>query len=123
MAFPTEFAFTLPRGYVDELGRIHREGIMRLATALDEIELLQHPRAQENAGYLPILLLSRVIRRLGDVAPVTPQVVEQLYVIDLVYLEDLYQRINSPEPILMGVVCPQCNERLQVQVAPMGEVE
>ena len=121
MSFQTEFSFTLPRGYVDELGRVHRDGIMRLATALDEIELLQDPRAQENAGYLPILLLSRVLRRLGDVASITPQVVEQLYVIDLLYLEDLYQRINSPEPILMGVVCPQCNERLQVQVAPLGQ--
>jgi hypothetical protein len=120
MSFATEVAFSLPRGYVDTLGRVHREGIMRLATARDEIDPLQDPRAQQNTGYLPILLLSRVIRRLGELTAVTPEVIEQLYVSDLMYLEDLYQRINSPEPVVVGVVCPQCSERLHVQVAPLG---
>ncbi len=120
MAFQTEFAFSLPRGYVDDSGRIHRDGLMRLATGLDEIDPLQDPRAQQNAGYLAILLLSRVIRCLGDLPAVTPDLIAQLYVSDLAYLEDLYQRINSPAPLLMGVVCPQCSERLQVQVAPLG---
>jgi hypothetical protein len=120
MSFQTEFSFSLPRGYVDAEGRIHRDGSMRLATALDEIDLLQDPRAQRNLGYLAILLLSRVIQRLGELPSITPAVIEQLYVIDLAYLEDLYQRINSPEPVIMGVVCPQCSERLQVQVAPLG---
>jgi hypothetical protein len=120
MSFQTEYSFLLPRGYVDSSGRVHRDGLMRLATALDEIDPLQDPRAQQNTGYLPILLLSRVIRQLGDLPAITPDVIEQLYVSDLVYLEDLYQRINSPEPVIMGVVCPQCSERLQVQVAPLG---
>jgi hypothetical protein len=119
MSFQTEFHFSLPRGYIDGSGRIHREGVMRLATALDEISLLQDPRARQNAGYLPILLLSQVIQQLGDLPAITPGVIEQLYVIDLTYLEDLYQRINSPEPVVMGVICPQCSERLQVQVAPL----
>jgi hypothetical protein len=119
MSFATEFAFSLPRGYVDSSGRLHRDGVMRLATARDEIDLLLDPRAQQNSGYLPILLLSRVIPRLGELPAVTPEVIEQLYVSDLMVLEDLYQRINSPEPIVVGVVCPQCSERLHVQVAPL----
>jgi hypothetical protein len=120
MAFQTEFPFTLPRGYITADGSVQRDGLMRLATARDEIELLHDPRAEQNRAYLTILLLSRVIRRLGDLPAITPEVIEQLYVIDLIYLEDLYERINSPEPVLLGVVCPQCSERLQVQVAPLG---
>lgn len=120
MSFQTEFAFTLPRGYIDASGQVHREGLMRLATALDEIDSLQDPRTQQNAGYLPVLLLSRVIRRLGALPAITTEIVGALYVIDLVYLEDLYQRINSPEPVVMGVICPGCSEQLQVQVAPLG---
>jgi hypothetical protein len=119
MSFQTEFAFSLPRGYVDGSGRVHREGVMRLATTLDEIAPLQDPRTQQNAAYLSILLLSRVISRLGDLHAITPDVLENLYVIDMVYLEDLYQRINSPEPVVMGFICPQCSEQLQVQVAPL----
>lgn len=120
MTFQTEFAFTLPRGFVDSAGQVHRAGVMRLAAALDEIDALQDPRVQANEGFLPVLLLSRVITRLGELGAITPEIIGSLYVIDLAYLEDLYQRINSPDPITMGVVCPQCSERLQVQVAPLG---
>ena len=93
---------------------------MRLATAWDEIDSLQDPRVQANEGYLPALLLSRVIDRLGALPAVTPDIIAGLYVIDVAYLEDLYQRINSPEPVTIGVVCPQCSKQLQVQVAPLG---
>lgn len=120
MAFPTQFSFTLPRGYVDEAGRIHRDGSMRLATALDEVDVLQDPRVAQNTGYLPILLLSRVVGQLGELPVVTPEIIGGLFVIDLVYLEDLYQRINRPEAVTMAVVCPQCSEQLHVQVAPLG---
>jgi hypothetical protein len=120
MPFQTEFPFTLPRGYVDASGRVHRDGVMRLATALDEIEAVQDPRAQQNSAYLPLLLLSRVVRCLGELPAVMPEIIGALYVIDLAYLEDLYQRINSPEAVTMGVICPQCSERLLVQVTPLG---
>lgn len=120
MAFQTEFPFTLPRGYVDPAGRLHRNGVMRLATAADEIDALQDPRVQANPGFLALLLLSRVIIGLGELEAVTPEIIGRLFVIDLAHLEDLYQRINSPQPITMGVVCPQCSERLHVQVAPLG---
>ncbi len=120
MPFQTEFPFTLPRGYVDASGRVHRDGVMRLATALDEIEAVHDPRAQQNLAYLPLLLLSRVVCGLGELPAVTPEIIGALYVIDLSYLEDLYQRINSPEAVTMGVIGPQCSERLLVQVAPLG---
>ena len=116
----TEFAFTLPRGYLDGAGNLQRQGAMRLATALDEIESLQDPRVLENEAYLPVLLLQRVITRLGTLPAVTPQVVEGMFASDLSYLEDLYLRLNSHELIQVGAVCPHCSAHFRLQVAPLG---
>lgn len=123
MSLKTEFEFSLPRGYVAESGQVHTTGRMRLATALDEIELLQDPRVQANEAYLPVLLLSRVIEQLGELTAVTPQVIEGLFASDIAYLEELYQWVNSPEHIRLGAVCPQCNTRFQLQIAPLEDAE
>ena len=117
-----EYPFTLPRGYVDATGQVHREGSMRLATALDEIEAVQNPRVLANEAYLPVALLSRVITRLGSLASVTPAVLEQLYAADLAYLEDLYLRLNTYERVMIGAVCPHCGTSFHLQAAPL-EVE
>lgn len=119
MSFPTEFSFTLPRGYIDGAGQVQRTGRMRLATALDEIEVFQDPRVQANEAYLPVLLLSRVVVQLGDLALVTPKEIAGLFAGDLAYLEDLYQRINSSEPVMVSAICPYCNSRFQLQVSPL----
>ena len=116
----TEFDFTLPRGYLDASGQIHRMGKMRLAQALDEVESWQDPRVQANEAYLPIVLLSRVVTQLGDLPAVTPQVIERFFAADLASLEDLYIRLNSHESVTLGVVCPQCSAQFQLQVAPLG---
>ena len=97
MAWQTEYEFTLPKGYVDAQGVVHREGVMRLATAGDEILPLKDPRVQQNAGYLSVILLARVITKLGTLAAVDTNVVEGLFTIDLSYLQDLYEKINSME--------------------------
>lgn len=115
----TEYDFTLPRGYVDATGQVHRQGRMRLATALDEIEPMQDPRLAVNESYLPVLLLSRVVTQLGSLPAVTPGVVEGLFAADLAYLEDLYQRLNSSDKVIMSVVCPHCNNPFHVEVAPL----
>ena len=115
----TDIPFTLPRGYVDASGLVHRPGRMRLATALDEIEAYQDPRVQANEAYLPVVLFSRVVVQLGSLPVVTAQVIEGLFASDLAYLEDLYQRLNSPGRVTLGVVCPQCGTQFQVQVAPL----
>jgi hypothetical protein len=115
-----ELEFVLPRGYTDAEGQLHRHGAMRLATALDEIEPLQDPRVQANEAYLVILLLARVIVRLGTLPSVTTQVIENLYASDLAYLQDVYQRLNAPESVVVGAVCPHCNTHFQLQVAPLG---
>ena len=115
----TEFPFTLPRGYVDATGQVHREGSMRAAIALDEIEAVQSPRVLANEAYLPVALLSRVITRLGSLPAVTPMVVEQFYVADLAYLEDLYLRLNSYEIVDIDATCPHCDKSFQLQVAPL----
>lgn len=121
MALQTEFSFTLPRGYVDPEGNLHREGLMRLATAYDEIAPMKDPRVQSNPGYLSIILLSRVITRLGDLPQVNPKVIEGLFSGDFAFLEDFYRRINENGHNRMGVTCPECEAKFDIEVNGSGE--
>ena len=121
MSMQTEFPFTLPRGYVDPEGNLHREGVMRLATANDEIAPMKDPRVQSNPGYLAVILLSRVVRRLGDLPQVNPRVVEELFAADFAHLEDLYRRINANGHNRLHVVCPGCEKKFEVEVDASGE--
>lgn len=114
--FETEFEFTLPRGFVDRSGVVHKQGVMRLANAGDEILPLRDPRVQQNPGYLTIILLARVITKLGTLPTVDTNVVERLYTMDLAYLQDLYQRINTMEMPVYKTICPHCGEEIQVPV-------
>jgi hypothetical protein len=113
----TEFEFTLPQGYVDGDGTLHREGKMRLANAADEIEPLQDPRVQSNSSYLTILLLSRVITELGDLDSINRHVVEDLFVNDLEYLQNLYARVNRQGTNTVGTVCPECDSEFEVDAS------
>ena len=110
----TEFEFELPRGYVDHNGDLHKRGTMRLATAADEIVPLRDPKVQQNPGYLTIILLSRVITKLGTLSNINTRVIEGLFTMDLAYLQDLYQRINMSETPVYKVVCPHCNQEIEV---------
>lgn len=121
MNMPTEFPFTLPHGYVDAGGAVHREGTMRLATANDEIAPMKDPRVQVNPGYLAVILLSRVITRLGDLPQVNPRVIEELFAADFAHLEDLYRRVNMSGHNRLLVVCPGCAKRFEVEVDASGE--
>ncbi len=121
MAFQTEFDFTLPKGYVDEAGTLHRQGIMRLATAADEILPLKDPRVQQNPAYLTVILLSRVITRLGALNDVNPRIVEGLFASDLSYLQGLYGQINGNGSIKVDARCPKCEHSFTVEVASPGE--
>ncbi len=114
-----EYEFDLPKGYIDSTGNVHRHGAMRLAMAIDEIEPLRDPRVQDNEAYLLILLLARVITRLGELPAITPEVIEGIYASDLAYLQDIYQRLNAPESVVVGAVCPNCSTQFQLQVAPL----
>ena len=98
MPLQTEYTFTLPRGFPDSSGALHREGTMRLATAADEIEPLRDPRVRENEAYLTVVVLSRVITRLGNITSITPRIVESLFASDLAYLQDFYSTINFGDP-------------------------
>ena len=110
----TEFEFELPRGYVDSSGEVHKRGTMRLATAADEILPLRDQRVQQNPGYLTIILLSRVITRLGTLPMINTKVIESLFTMDLAYLQDLYQRINVSELPVYRVKCPHCEQEIEV---------
>lgn len=118
---PTEFPFTLPRGFVDSEGRVHKQGMMRLATAKDEVTPLQDHRVKANPGYLAVILLARVITRLGDLEQIYPQVIEDLPVADFAYLQSLYRRINQEGHNQLKVTCPECNKTFEVEAEPMGE--
>jgi hypothetical protein len=114
----TEFEFTLPQGYADDDGSLHREGVMRLATAADEIKPLNDPRVRSNESYLTVIILARVVTRLGTLENVTPHVVENLFVSDLEYLQDLYERVNTRGADVVEAACPDCGERFTVEVRP-----
>jgi len=116
----TEYAFVLPRGYVDDNGGIHREGRMRLATARDEISTQVDLRVRQNPAYLTVLLLERTLTRLGTLAGVDATVVEGLFASDLAFLQDLYRRINQEGTTEMAVDCPGCRQRFSVDVAGAG---
>lgn len=116
MAFQTEYEFELPRGYVDDQGTLHKRGVMRLATAADEILPMRDPRVQQNAGYLTIILLSRVVTRLGDVRHIDTKVIEKLFTADLAYLQNLYRHINDVEAPKLHTACPKCDHEFEVEV-------
>jgi hypothetical protein len=114
----TEYAFTLPKGYVDAGGGVHREGTMRLATARDEIEPLREVEVRHNEAYLTVLLLTRTVTRLGEIAEVTPEVIEGLYATDFDHLQRLYERINTDGEAVGAVTCPHCSQPFD---GPLGE--
>ena len=116
----TEFAFVLPRGYLDAEGNLHREGVMRLATAYDEIAPMKDPRVQTNPGYLVIILLSRVITRLGELSSVNPKVIESLFSADLAYLQDFYRHVNENGSSRTAVSCPHCEAKFEVEMNGLG---
>ncbi|BDA66038.1 hypothetical protein RIVM261_086050 [Rivularia sp. IAM M-261] len=102
--FETEFEFTLPKGYIDNDGNLHRKGVMRLSTAIDEISPLRDPRVKANAAYATIIILARVITRLGAYNEVTPAIVESFFSQDLSYLQDFYRQINGLEEVTPPVL-------------------
>jgi len=119
----TEYEFKLPIGYQDKTGVLHRDGTMRLATAADEIHPLRDPRVQANAAFLIVVLLARVITRLGNMPPqqMGPHVIEGLYAADLAYLQEFYNRINRSGKASMPTACPQCNHTFDVELNHVGE--
>ncbi len=120
MALQTEFPFVLPHGYLDPDGNLHREGAMRLSTAFDEIAPLRDPRVQTNPGYHVLILLARVITRLGSLEHLNPKVMESLFSGDLVFLQDFYQRINENGHTRLHVACPHCQGEFEVETASLG---
>jgi hypothetical protein len=117
----TQIEFTLPRGYVDGTGEVHRIGTMRLATARDEIEPLRELDVRQNSAYLTVLLLARTVTRLGAITEVTPAVVENLYAADFDHLQRLYERINSDGEAVGIVSCPECSHRFEVDLTDIED--
>ena len=112
----TIFEFTLPKGYVDSAGEIHRRGKMRLATAADEISATRDPRVLSNPSYLTIVILGKVVTELEGLNMVSANIIEKLFTADLAFLQDMYQRINDVEPPVIHAVCPKCGEALEIPI-------
>jgi hypothetical protein len=121
MAFKTEFPFTLPKGYIDSEGNLHRTGVMRLATAKDEIVPLQDYRVQSNRAYLVIVLLSRVITKLGELSMVDTEIIENLFSTDLAYLQEFYRRINEEGAPRVHAKCPSCQHEFDIDLLGGGD--
>jgi hypothetical protein len=113
----TDFAFTLPRGYVDSSGRIHRDGVMRLATARDELVPLHDDRVREQPAYLTVVLLARVITKIGTITDIHAGLIESLFATDLAFLQELYKRINTEGHTRATVVCSACKHEMTVDLA------
>ena len=95
----TEFEFTLPKGYVDGDGNLHRKGVMRLSRAIDEIIPMRDPRVRSNPAYATVIILARVIIKLGGLEEISSMVIENLFASDLSYLQKFYRQINELEDI------------------------
>ena len=121
MAYQTEYPFTLPRGYMDESGPVHREGTMRFAPAAAEILPLKDPRVQQNPAYLSVVLMTRVITKLGSLPAIDNKIIEKLPSADMAYLQNLYQQITAVEPLKSEVTCPSCGEKFKGEVPLLGE--
>ncbi len=120
--FYTEHEFELPKGYVDSEGNLHRKGVMRLSTAADEILPMKDPRVQSLPAYLIIILLSRVVIKLGTLPQINPGIIEGLFSEDLAFLQDMYNRINGLTSHSVMAQCPNCKHNFAVEVAPLGEL-
>lgn len=115
MPFEKEFNFEIPKGYQDEHSKLHKKGIMRLATAADEILPLKDPRVHQNPSYLQIILLSRVITKLGDLKSIDTSVIESLFSSDFAFLIEFYQRINQGD-VVIDTICPKCGHTFKTSL-------
>jgi hypothetical protein len=117
----TEFEFLLPKGLLDDEGILHRQGTMRLATAKDEILVQQDRRSHESPAYGVLIMLSRVITKLGTLSAVTPELLETLFTLDVTYLRTFYDRVNQQGIPQLSVQCPKCHHPFQVELSAPGE--
>jgi hypothetical protein len=118
----TEFEFTLPKGLVDQEGNIHRKGKMRLSTARDELVLQKDSKVQESSAYGVLIRLSQVITHLGDISSITPTLLENLFILDLAFLREFYNRINQNNDPLIAVKCPKCSHQFKEKLSLSGEL-
>jgi uncharacterized Zn-finger protein len=118
----TEVPFTLPVGLPDGRGVVHRDGLMRLATARDELEPLRDTAVRGHAAYLSVLLLARTVTRIGTITEVTPELVESLFAADFDHLQRVYERINAAGEAVGVVDCPHCGRHFEIDLARLEDV-
>jgi len=116
LVLQTEFEFVLPKGFVDEEGNVHKNGVMRLATAADEILPLKDQRVQTNPAYITCIVLSRTITKLGSLPTITPKTIEGLFASDLAYLQSFYRQINENNHAKVPVQCPKCENKFETEI-------
>jgi hypothetical protein len=118
----TEVPFTLPVGLLDGRGVVHRDGLMRLATARDELEPLRDAVVRGHAAYLSVLLLARTVTRIGTITEVTPELLESMYAADFDHLQRVYERINAAGDAVGVVDCPHCGRDFEIDLAALEDV-
>jgi hypothetical protein len=113
----TEFEFELPLGYLDRDDTLHRKGVMRLATARDELIMLYDAKVRDRPEWLTVVLLAAVVTKLGTLTRVDSDVIERLFASDLAFLQDLYRRINQEGHTRAAITCPSCDHEFTVDLA------
>jgi hypothetical protein len=120
MPLQTEFEFELPLGYLDAQGALHKHGTMRLATAMDEIIPLNDARVKSNEAYMVVVLLARVVTKLGTLQAINTGVIENLFAADLAYLQAFYQQVNETGKTSLPWTCPHCGKNFDIDLADLG---
>ena len=64
-----------------------------------------------------VVLLGRVVTRIGGIDDVHAGIIENLFASDLAFLQDLYRRINQEGHTAAAVTCPSCSHAFTVDVA------
>jgi hypothetical protein len=120
----TVYPFTLPRGYLGPDGTLHRDGTMRLATGRDELEPLRDPFVKgPDDPRLTMLVLARVVQRLGAIEYVTLNEIEGLFAADLAFLQDFYSVVNFGDQAEYEALLRSAGQPRPDLVVPVPEQE
>ena len=106
--------FFLPGGYADDTGEVHREGALTALSGREE-ELLAERSAPTSAA-LVTALLSRCVRRIGTISPITETIARQLLVADRQYLLLQLRAATFGNHVQATVECPwqECGKKVDI---------
>jgi hypothetical protein len=123
MKIRTEFPFVLPKGLIDKDNtRQKTKGTMRLIKVKDLLQIHQDARVKETEAYFYIVLLARVITKLGNEKMVNTKIIESLCPEDFAFLVDFLNEINHKVLKSIPIECSACKNKYIGEFALLGEL-